>query len=443
MMSGFLKIPYLRLKYRFFPDEAQRFWAQELLNAHGLPAKLGQVFSQGKKTEKTKSSLSREDARKILKNSFMVDAELGHEIHVASMGQVFVGAIQGKQYAMKVLHPRIKEKVQKEIDHVLLLGAFYAGSKGFHFDKQIFQRFLLEVFEEETDLVREGQFQKKFRGHFPDVIIPEVIEQFSNDLVLTQQHVPSTLAQDLDTIPDFKIFDFFFRSLLEHGLLHGDLNDRNWGHTGHELVVYDFGCTKMISDRRRNGLKKLLLNQDVKNAFSEFGVRLEATAFNEREQELRDALFGPLRSSLLPDHSYSKNLEEQFGDSVKSLREFCDPWILLLLRSLFSLIKVYQRRNIAIPLGEILAPLLMVQASGPKTALIRIEVLENTKQVVFLTLPLAELENLPQLIPSKVMHKLPDVNLQEIIARVIATKYTPQILFHSKIDLRSYKVWIE
>ena len=450
MITSLLKIPLLRLKYRFLPNQAQAFWAQELLEAQGLGAKLGQILAQGKKVQPPKSSLSSQQACAIFKNAFSQDMAFSNEVFAASMGQVFFTSLNGKDYAVKLLHPGIRERLKKEIDNIILLGGYFSKAKGFRFDKDVFRRFLEEVFEQETDLRREAHFQEKFKKIFQDdhrFLVPGVHRQFSNDSILTQELVTCTLAQDLYTIAHFHIFDFFFNSLLQHGILHGDLNDRNWGlKNDGTVVVYDYGCSHIISERRTNGFKKLLLNQDVVNGFKEFGVRLEATSFKGQEQELRDALFNPLLRSVVPASlTYSQELQGRYGDRIKELREFTDPWVLLVMRSLFSLIRIYQDRKIDIPLNHLIQPYLKVKEDSMKASQIKIEVMEGDKMVVAMTLPMTALENLESLMPPKVSGKVSEegIKIPHIINQVKTSGYAPQELFSLIIENRSYRVWVE
>lgn len=394
------------------------FIKSKLLQSYGLPAKLGQIFSQGNTSGEPDPTLTVEEAQRLLKEHFGIEAELSPEIHSASMGQVFKTHINNQICAVKILHPGIREKTTKEIEKALTLGTLYAKTKGFQFNKDVFQRFLKEVFEEETDLVREGQFQKSFREKFPHVLIPAVIRV--NEHILLQEYVESTLARDLEKLPDFAAVEFFFEALLQHGILHGDMNDRNWGYQNGKLVVYDFGCSQIISERRRNGLIKLLLNQDIPNAFKEFGIRLEATPYKGKEQELRDTIF-------LPPYRMDK-----------SLREFCDPWILLLLRSLYSIKKIYQSRNQEIPLDTILAPFLILKERIPHSE-IKVQVMENDQQVVFLTLPISELNNLPALIPGKVLAKIEAEGLK--VNELLKKK--EGIILDLILKERTYKIWTE
>ncbi len=363
MLTTFLKITYLRLKYRFMPNEAQEFWAQELLNSQGLSAKLGQLLAQGKESKLPKSSVSALEAKAFFLKHHNEKIQVSDEVLAASMGQVFHIELNQKNYALKILHPGIRKKLEKEIDNILLLGKYFSKAKGFSFDQQVFNQFLTEVFKEETDLSREADFQKKFEALFESDTrfkIPKVIPEFTTASALCQEWVDSTLAKDLPHFQNFHVFTFFFESLLKHGTLHGDLNDRNWGmRPNGQVVVFDYGCSQIISPRRILGFKKLLMNEAVAEAFLEFGIRLERTWFKGREQQLRDALFEPfLREFIQPDWSYSKDLESEFGQRIKLLREVTDPWVLLMMRSLFSLIRIYQNRKMPIPLKVLVAPYL-------------------------------------------------------------------------------------
>jgi predicted unusual protein kinase regulating ubiquinone biosynthesis (AarF/ABC1/UbiB family) len=450
MISTLLKIPFLKLKYKFLPNSGQKFWAQELLNSQGLNAKIGQVLAQGKNSELPKSTISKISAKKMFEKEFQKDINFTGEVYAASMGQVFYVSIEDSPYAIKILHPGIRDQIKKEIDNILILGKHFAKSKRFQFDQSVFRRFLTEVFEEETNLKREGDFQKHFFRIFQNdknIKIPNVIGSFSNETILCQELVPSTLARDLTRFDQFFIFDFFFDSLLTHGLLPGDLNDRNWGIAEDgSVVVYDFGCSQIVSERRVNGFKKLLSNKDVVNGFKEFGVRLEATFFKGKEQQLRDDLFDPLlRRPIDPDWSLSRELQDKYQEKIKELREFTDPWVLLMMRSLFSIIKIYQSKRISIPLGDIIEPYLSIKDNDMTSTEIKIEVLENEKQVVSMILPISAIDNLEGLMPEKVLSRIQDsdINFKQIIANVKLSHFSPQDLFSLQIENRSYKVWID
>jgi hypothetical protein len=61
----------------------------------------------------------------------------------ASMGQVFHIQLNQKKYALKILHSGIRKKLEKEIENIILLGEYFSKAKGFSFDQQLFNKFLI------------------------------------------------------------------------------------------------------------------------------------------------------------------------------------------------------------------------------------------------------------------------------------------------------------
>jgi hypothetical protein len=110
-----------------------------------------------------------------------------------------------------------------------------------------------------------------------------------------------------------------------------------------------------------------------------------------------------------------------------------------------SLIRIYQEKKIAIPLGEILTPYLKIRQTSMQATQIRIEVMENGEQVIFMTLPLTALDHLGEMVPGKVASKIQEehISLKEITARVKESAFMPQTLFELTIAPRSYKIWID
>ena len=118
-----------------------------------------------------------------------------------------------------------------------------------------------------------------------------------------------------------------------------------------------------------------------------------------------------------------------------------------MMRSLFSLIRIYQDRKISIPLGSILKPYLTIHHEESKESAknIKIEVLEGFSQVVFLSFPMTTLDNLESLMPENVLTKIREesIHIATIIERVKSSSFLPQDLFSLQVDKRSYRVWID
>ena len=101
--------------------------------------------------------------------------------------------------------------------------------------------------------------------------------------------------------------------------------------------------------------------------------------------------------------------------------------------------------SLGIPLGKIISPYLEIKAKEFLSTEIKIEVLEDGKQVIYMTLPISAIDNLHNLMPEKVSNKIDEsqIDLKEITKRVKDSQFSPQDLFSLMIEKRSYKVWIE
>ena len=444
----------MALENAFFPSTAQQFWGQALLDANGLNAKVGQIFAQGggEGQNLPKATLSVFEAKSLFVDSFgHDDIYLNPLVLSASMGQVFHAHVKGEELALKILHPGIKQKLEKEIQSLLLVAKYFAKNKGFHFDAKVFERFLKDMFEKETDLEREKNNQTVMYEHFKyhsEILLPQVIDQYSNHLILSQRWLDVTLARDLKKIEEFTVLEFFFEALLKHGYLHADLNDRNWGKTSNaKTAIFDFGSVEYLSPRRRNALINLFNGRGELEVFQAFGIKLELTSLSSRSQELRDALFSLFDQSPNLDlqKNYAQKLRAQFGKNIQELRECTDPWILMFMRSLFSVIQTYNRMEIAIPFKQIILPYLKsTQELGMKTQL-KVEVREAGEMKVFLTLPCDVLNRIHDYLPSNAMEKIKQKNIQleQLIQKAKDENYAAQSILELVIDNKSYKIWLE
>jgi hypothetical protein len=116
-----------------------------------------------------------------------------------------------------------------------------------------------------------------------------------------------------------------------------------------------------------------------------------------------------------------------------------------MMRSLFSLIRIYQTKGIPVPLQKIIQPYLKLKDENMSASNIKIEVTENNKQIVYMILPITSLDNLQDLMPEKVTNKVLEdgLNINSIIQKVKDTDFLPQDLFCLQIVERKYHVWID
>lgn len=80
---------------------------------------------------------------------------------------------------------------------------------------------------------------------------------------------------------------------------------------------------------------------------------------------------------------------------------------------------------------------------------LRVRVLNNGEEKVFVTLPIYSLKIISSVMPEGVLKQISkrDINLDEIVAQVKASDYRPQTLFEEDVKVdgvqKTYKVWID
>jgi predicted unusual protein kinase regulating ubiquinone biosynthesis (AarF/ABC1/UbiB family) len=123
---------------------------------------------------------------------------------------------------------------------------------------------------EELDYVNEAENLRRMAALWAgsdEVLIPGVIEAASSRRVLTMNYVagytpdeacderrPQALRDRWGAV----LFDFMLRGLFEHQLIHADPNLSNFSFLADgRVVVYDFGCVKLVPPNIVNGYREL------------------------------------------------------------------------------------------------------------------------------------------------------------------------------------------
>jgi hypothetical protein len=105
-------------------------------------------------------------------------------------------------------------------------------------------------------------------AHVPEIVIPAVIDEATTRTVLTMEYVPGIAPdmacsdrypQDLRNRWGVVVFEWLFRGLFEHRLLHADPNFSNLAfREDGRVVVYDMGCVKEVPTPVALGYARLL-----------------------------------------------------------------------------------------------------------------------------------------------------------------------------------------
>jgi len=177
----------------------------------------------------------------------------------ASIGQVHRGRLlDGRDVAIKIQYPLISEIVRADLKNLKrLLGSLFAMAFEVDFEPiwgELKDRLLEELdYEHEAANIRR---MSELHAAIPEIVIPSVIEELSTDRVLVMERVEGIRPRDACSTAYSAeqksqwgevLFEFQFRGLFEHRLLHADPNLANFAFLeGGQVVVYDFGCLKRV-----------------------------------------------------------------------------------------------------------------------------------------------------------------------------------------------------
>ncbi len=175
----------------------------------------------------------------------------------ASIGQVHRAELHdGRPVAVKIQYPAIDHIIQADMKNlrVLFQALFSLFSKA-DFDpiwREVRDRLL-----EEIDYTREAaNLERMAELHVgvQDIVIPKVVPEASARNVLTMEYVEGIAPEDAcsEKYPqELKdrwgrvLFEFQYRGLFRHRLLHADPNLANFAFLEDgRVIVYDFGCVK-------------------------------------------------------------------------------------------------------------------------------------------------------------------------------------------------------
>ncbi|MFQ5525457.1 MAG: ABC1 kinase family protein [Thermoanaerobaculia bacterium] len=189
----------------------------------------------------------------------------------ASIGQVHAARLaDGRDVAVKIQYPAIREIVTADLKNLKrLFKSLFAMI--FEADFEPLWEEMRDRLLEELDYEHEAENMRTMRelhSDVPEIVIPRVIEERSTDRVLTMEFVDGIAPRDAssDAFPqDLRdrwgqvLFEFQFRGLFEHRVMHADPNLANFSFLDDGgVVVYDFGSVKHVPDALANGYARLI-----------------------------------------------------------------------------------------------------------------------------------------------------------------------------------------
>ena len=208
-------------------------------------------------------------------------------IAAASIGQVHRAiALDGRDLAIKVQYPGVKESIDADVDNVATLLRI-SSLVPRELDITPLLDEAKKQLREETDYVREGEYLTLFGrllSDSPEYVIPTLDKEFTTGQVLAMSYVEGKAIESLVDAPqDVRdeamrlLFKLALREIFEFGVIQSDPNFANYRYQPEsgKLVLLDFGAARPVNPDVADGYKRLItaaLDGD-RNA-----VRIEALA---------------------------------------------------------------------------------------------------------------------------------------------------------------------
>jgi predicted unusual protein kinase regulating ubiquinone biosynthesis (AarF/ABC1/UbiB family) len=474
--------------------------ASQLGSLHGLPEKIGQLLALGELDHADRAfqalthgshALGREEACIALEAALgrpisTVFSNLNFDGIAASLGQVHRGRLyDGREVAVKLQYPGIAEAVKVDLAALGLIGNAYRRG----YDLRAYRAQLGEMISRELDYRLEAQSQTQFRtlasAELGALVVPGVVAELSTDRLLVMDWLDGAPLQDMGARPRpvreaaaRALIRFFFKSVLQWRLVHGDLQPGNLrfierGEGDCALGVLDFGCVQALEPSMAAGLR--LLFEGAVSApeapAAHWLARYEAVGFSRTLLEpLADQLAATTRLILAPllegdefsvaDWNLNVRFKALLGEQRFAFRFAAPASFLFTVRAFVGLVQVLKALNAPVRWRTLCEEVLAQSTLPPSPALqlrsthsegglpskaLRVVVARRDGTRVSLAFNARAVDDLPALVPPEVMPRLlaRRIDLDAIAAQAVARGYAPSELFALEEPACRVRVWLE
>jgi len=222
----------------------------------------------------------------------VLDAELGEvdtvfdefdtdAISGASLGQVYVAAVDGEKVAVKVRRPGIESLVEADLRVIRwaipLIERFVGSARAFSLENLADE--FAKTIREEMDYAREATMLDEIRANFTEndrIVIPTVYDDYSTSRVLTMQYVEGTKISnvaELDrrgvdrTEVAERLERAYLQMIIEDGVFHADPHPGNLAvRDDGAIIFYDFGMSGRVDEFVQDKIIQFYVavaNQDI------------------------------------------------------------------------------------------------------------------------------------------------------------------------------------
>jgi predicted unusual protein kinase regulating ubiquinone biosynthesis (AarF/ABC1/UbiB family) len=180
-------------------------------------------------------------------------------IAAASIGQVHRATLKdGRQLAIKVQYPGVRESIDSDIDNVMSLIKLTRVLPK-HIDLTSLLSEAKAQLKNEADYLQEAKFLNAYRANLsndPDFIVPYVVNELSDKNILVMEYIEglpitdiSEMSTDTINLVCAQLMRLTYEELFTHKLMQSDPNFANYLFQSdtQKIVLLDFGACRYIS----------------------------------------------------------------------------------------------------------------------------------------------------------------------------------------------------
>ncbi len=459
----------------------------------GLPQKFAQVLSIKGMNSDSNPYLELTESRRIapfeqylewlhsaLGEEAMAKFEsLSPEGSAASIGQVHSAILKsGEKVAVKVQYPKVKSAIESDLNAIGWLSAPIAG-RAHKFSLEAYKSELRRSLLLETDYRNELKTLLRFSRYLKNmdsVVVPKPIEELSSDRVLTMSWIQGAhinevrnWSEEARTQVAKTLLSLYLHSWLVWGEGHADPHPGNYRFrklpSGIQIGVLDFGCTLTLADSARSALYRLIepditLNEvDAVETFKALGFNAEIlNPLSKKLLGVAKILRMPFAASGSFDIStwrLSERISEHLGEEKWNFRYAGPAQLIGFIRATVGLIQYLKGLEMNISWADILKQVSdnasnyeSIKHHGEQQTQIletnhnfsrdashlKIQVTQDNKTKVQITLPASAAYELYEIIPEEVAASIlkQGNNLDEIILGIKKEGLRKRLLFQSE-----------
>ncbi len=211
----------------------------------------------------------------------------------ASLGQVYVAKISGKEVVVKVKRPGIEKTIEKDLKVLkkMMPMAMKFIDKNLEFSAKAIVSQFIETIHEEMDYKLESSNLKKIKNNLKNndqVIIPSVFDDYTSTNVITMEYLPGTKITNIQELDKkgidrqkvlIEVYKIFYTMMLRNAIFHADPHPGNISvNDDGKIILYDFGMVGRLDEATRLRLIRLYLGliekdpQRTVNAMDQLGM---------------------------------------------------------------------------------------------------------------------------------------------------------------------------